>query len=481
MANCVLVQTGQCGNQLGYSLADSLNKHLEDDKEGSEVFFRYGEGDKKYLRAVCFDTEPKVVKDCLSKSIRKGQWQYDRKSIAFRHGGAGNNWALGYDMAAEESYLTSAMNCVRRELEFCDRAPSLVIMQSTAGGTGSGLGTRITEACADEFPETMRLNVTISPYHFGEVVVQHYNALLCLSKISAASHGVLLFENEVAQQLCKQMHGIERPTLADVNRTIVANILPLFLPKYRAGSASRSYEAFVFQDILHTCSHPSYQFLEMRTTPQTSKMSVDYTYDSWPTLLKTIQRMQMTGSLSERNLRNVQLTTDSEASEGMSSTSIRSFATSLSLHGVDAANAAADLNTWYVRNKAVIVDSNMSTSKSASSISSRLYNARVENNTEVSLGKHFLYSLSKTHHYTNTDAVSIRHSGHLVNGYQRTASLLSNSQAILPVLQRIALKSSSMYEVGAYLHQYKMNNIDQQDFVDAFHTLGSVIQNYIDL
>lgn len=35
------------------------------------------------------------------------------------------------------------------------------------------------------------------PYHFGEVVVQHYNSVLCLSKIAMASDAVLLFENEV--------------------------------------------------------------------------------------------------------------------------------------------------------------------------------------------------------------------------------------------------------------------------------------------
>jgi hypothetical protein len=35
------------------------------------------------------------------------------------------------------------------------------------------------------------------PYHFGEVVVQHYNSVLCLSKVAQASQSILLFENEV--------------------------------------------------------------------------------------------------------------------------------------------------------------------------------------------------------------------------------------------------------------------------------------------
>jgi hypothetical protein len=40
------------------------------------------------------------------------------------------------------------------------------------------------------------------PYHFGEVIVQHYNSLLCLSKVSQASDGVMLFDNEVCMKAC---------------------------------------------------------------------------------------------------------------------------------------------------------------------------------------------------------------------------------------------------------------------------------------
>ena len=48
-----------------------------------------------------------------------------------------------------------------------------------------------------QFQNALRINVVVMPYHFGEVIVQHYNSLLCLSKISQLSDGVLLFDNEV--------------------------------------------------------------------------------------------------------------------------------------------------------------------------------------------------------------------------------------------------------------------------------------------
>jgi hypothetical protein len=45
------------------------------------------------------------------------------------------------------------------------------------------------------------LNVAVMPYHFGEVVVQHYNSVLCLAKVAAASDSIMLFENEVYSRM----------------------------------------------------------------------------------------------------------------------------------------------------------------------------------------------------------------------------------------------------------------------------------------
>ena len=197
MSNCVFVETGQCGNQLGYALLDSLYNHLSQHDENCdnnylETYFRipYHLSQKPIARAVCLDTEPKVINESLSNAS-KTKWKIDQKSVAYRHGGAGNNWALGYEMASGE-FLETSMNLIRRELEYCDYTQSLVFMHSVAGGTGSGLGTKISESCADEFPQSTRINIAIAPYHFGEVVVQHYNAVLCLSKISASSNAVLV-------------------------------------------------------------------------------------------------------------------------------------------------------------------------------------------------------------------------------------------------------------------------------------------------
>jgi hypothetical protein len=109
------------------------------------------------------------------------------------------------------------------------------------------------------------------------------------------------FENEVAKTLCKTMKGIERPTLDQLNQTIVSNLCPVFLPKK---SASEGRLFTLRDDVTHLCSHAGYKFLDVKLTPQTSNKSVAFTYDSWSTLLKTIQQMQMSGSASERNIKS---------------------------------------------------------------------------------------------------------------------------------------------------------------------------------
>jgi hypothetical protein len=48
-----------------------------------------------------------------------------------------------------------------------------------------------------QFPDAFKLSAAVMPYHFGEVIVQHYNSLLCLAKVGQAADGVMLFDNEV--------------------------------------------------------------------------------------------------------------------------------------------------------------------------------------------------------------------------------------------------------------------------------------------
>lgn len=531
----IFVDTGQCGNQLGCSILDSLYQHLQHDPSHLEAFFRssYSKTEfKRYARAVSIDTEPKVINECLQRVKDRKSWLFDSKSVVYRHGGAGNNWALGYEMCSGE-FLETALNCIRRELEMCNRPPSLLITHSVAGGTGSGCGTRITEAAADEFSDVTRINLAITPYHFGEVVVQHFNTILCLAKISAASHSVITFENEIAKQLCVEMKGIERPSIHDINGIIAANIVPALLPKCpfidNGGAADnqgkysspRGTFSTISDDVTELCSHPGYRFLDVKNVPQTSERSVEFTYDSWSSLVDTLQRMCLKGTFSERGTgsmgegqrgeRSVYTPTKTVSSHNDSNSSVRSHLSS-PLPAANTSSAAINSpnpNSGFRSSSYSI--SRFDPSSSSSSIGSvshgyrRLKSILTLRGPDSSSGLISLYETKKTAsgggreggggsyvpYCRNTitaptisnifydDRISsIHHSDHSVNGYQRSAVLLSNSQAVLPILQRAATKGAEMYGVGAYVHQYKKCGVEEEDFITAFRTVGQIIENY---
>lgn len=69
-------------------------------------------------------------------------------------------------------FQDTIMELVRKEAEHCDHLGGFFILQSLAGGTGSGMGTRVSEALRDHFASSFVFNTVVWPYKSGEVIVQ---------------------------------------------------------------------------------------------------------------------------------------------------------------------------------------------------------------------------------------------------------------------------------------------------------------------
>ena len=63
------------------------------------------------------------------------------------------------------------------------RFDGFLCLMSLAGGTGSGLGTYVTEMLRDIYPKAFLINEVVAPYQSGEVILQSYNALLTLAHL----------------------------------------------------------------------------------------------------------------------------------------------------------------------------------------------------------------------------------------------------------------------------------------------------------
>ena len=83
------------------------------------------------------------------KDRRGSAWGYRASSCCYEQSGAGNNWAAGY---ASTRMAESVIDMVRAQAEESDKGlDTIMTLQSSAGGTGAGLGARATKTLRDEF------------------------------------------------------------------------------------------------------------------------------------------------------------------------------------------------------------------------------------------------------------------------------------------------------------------------------------------
>jgi tubulin delta len=107
----------------------------------------------------------------------------------------------------------------------------VLTLQSVAGGTGSGLGSYLTEhVLRDAFPSALLLNAVVWPYASGEVIVQNYNALLTIASLTRAADGVVVLPNDTAHAECQRLLRLPRPSFDDLNGVLATRLAAALLP-----------------------------------------------------------------------------------------------------------------------------------------------------------------------------------------------------------------------------------------------------------
>uniref|UniRef100_A0A3Q0S6A5 Tubulin delta chain n=1 Tax=Amphilophus citrinellus TaxID=61819 RepID=A0A3Q0S6A5_AMPCI len=384
----VTVQLGQCGNQVGQELFDVI---CSDAQEGQRktysassckrFFHQTAHGDL-VARAVLIDMEPKVINHSMSMAAKSGRWRYGESSHFSQKQGSGNNWANGYCVHGPR-HRDAVEELVRREVERCDRLSGLIAMMSVAGGTGSGVGTYITQCLRDIYPTSFILNHLTWPYGTGEVIVQNYNSVLTLAHLYQLSDAILVHENDTVHRICSQLLNIKHISFSDVNRVIA----------HQLGS--------VLQPTLTADSHGEYS---------RNSLGIDW------------QVRPPAGSGRSRSLTG------------------GSFNTSLA-------------NLLILRGKDV-------------------YSAETGGFEDPALYTSWLSS---------KEAFNLWKSPVPFNKYEKSATLVSNSQALLRPLDDMVGKAWNMFASRAYIHQYIKFGISEEDFLDSFTSLEQVISSYSQL
>lgn len=131
-----------------------------------------------HARAVLVDSEPKVINTL--QEDKKINFLFEQKNLLYSQNGRGNNWALGYSNTYKEAVeaigggmgdkmlYEKAMEALRKEVERSDFFLGVVLVHSLAGGTGSGLGSRLVEEYRDTFGKSYLMTASIWPNSSGE-------------------------------------------------------------------------------------------------------------------------------------------------------------------------------------------------------------------------------------------------------------------------------------------------------------------------
>ncbi|KAF3692955.1 Tubulin delta chain Delta-tubulin [Channa argus] len=429
----VTVQLGQCGNQVGQELFDVICSDAEEGQKktysaGSfERFFHQNAHGDLVARAVLIDMEPKVINQSMTKAAKSGKWRYGEASHFSQSQGSGNNWANGYCVHGPRN-RDVVEELVRREVECCDRLAGLMAMMSVAGGTGSGVGTYITQCLRDLHPKSFILNHLTWPYRTGEVIVQNYNSVLTLAHLYQLSDAILVHENDTVHKICSQLLNIKQISFSDVNKVIAHQLGSVLQPAFTADSHGVYSRNPLGELVSALACHPEYKLLSVCTIPQMPSSSIAYSTFSWPGLLKHMRQMLISNSKMEEG-KFCSERTRSLTGFGFN----RSLANLLILRGKDV----------YCAETGGFEDPDLYTSWLSSEESFTLWKSPV-----------------------------------LFNKYEKSVTLVSNSQALLRPLDNMVRSAWNMFASRAYVHQYTKFGISEEDFLDSFTSLEQVISSY---
>ncbi|ORX59330.1 tubulin nucleotide-binding domain-like protein [Piromyces finnis] len=197
----LFIQIGQCGIQCGQEIIQKINKNNE---LGNSI------------KELVIDTESKVINKYKCKNNK--EYLY-KKYFQIGKDGSGNNWSFGYCKVNEE-LIHSVMDNFNQLLESIDLHKGLNIVHSIAGGTGSGIFSKIIEEIRDRYPKSCISTYSIFPFESGENTLQYYNSVFSLSWVQKYSDIAYCFSNkEILDILCKEKKT-KNYSLNDINEYI---------------------------------------------------------------------------------------------------------------------------------------------------------------------------------------------------------------------------------------------------------------------
>ena len=241
-----------------------MEEFAADGADRKDVFF-YQADDLQYVpRAILVDLEPRVI-----NSIRTSRYKnlYNPENI-FVHkegGGAGNNWAHGYSQG--EAVMEEILDMIDREVNGSESLEGFTLCHSIAGGTGSGMGSLLLERLAERYPKKLIQTYSVFPnqQETADVVVQPYNSLLTMKRLTLHADAVVVLDNTALNRIAVDRLHLTNPTFSETN-SIVSTVMA-------TSTSTLRYPGYMNNDLVGILSSliptPRAHFLITSYTPLT--------------------------------------------------------------------------------------------------------------------------------------------------------------------------------------------------------------------
>ncbi len=197
-----------------------FHSHLRTSIPDCKNIFFYHADDSHYIpRSVLIDTEPRVI-NAIRQSSHRDLFNPESIFIHPEGGGAGNLWASGYDIG--EQYIEDILEMIDREVDSTDSLEGFQLCHSISGGTGSGLGSLLLEIIADRYPKKLMHTYSVFPNHgeSSDIVVQPYNSVLTLDRLSNYADAVTVLDNSAISRLLSDRVRVTTPTITQTNELV---------------------------------------------------------------------------------------------------------------------------------------------------------------------------------------------------------------------------------------------------------------------
>ncbi|KAG0475956.1 hypothetical protein HPP92_012797 [Vanilla planifolia] len=311
----ITIQVGQCGNQIGMEFWKQLciehgigpDGLLEDfatqGGDRKDVFF-YQADDQHYIpRALLMDLEPRVINQIQNGEYRN-LYNHENIFVSDHGGGAGNNWASGYHQDQlygnkqgernGEQVVDDIMDMVDREADGSDSLEGFVLCHSIAGGTGSGMGSYLLETLNDRYSKKLVQTYSVFPNQMetSDVVVQPYNSLLTLKRLTLNADCVVVLDNTALNRIAVERLHLTNPTFKETN-SLVSTVMS-------ASTTTLRYPGYMNNDLVGLLASliptPRCHFLMTGYTPLTVERQVNVIRKT--TVLDVMRRLFAGASLN---------------------------------------------------------------------------------------------------------------------------------------------------------------------------------------